>query len=137
MATRSASVLNASPKPPIAEAANSPRTTGATVTVMPDTAYELQVRAVSAEGVGAYSASLDIDVEPLSAPPSALRNLVATPGEQQVTLSWSAPENDGGADIDRYEVQVDTGQWRDAGTDLQEVVSGLTNGRPTSLGSGR
>ena len=48
----------------------------------------------------------------------------------QVTLSWDAPSSDGGSAIVRYEVAIDdSGTWIDAGDDLEETVTGLTNGQ--------
>ena len=48
----------------------------------------------------------------------------------QVTLSWDAPSSDGGSAIVRYEVAIDdSGTWIDAGLDLEETVTGLTNGQ--------
>ena len=50
----------------------------------------------------------------------------------QVTLTWDAPSSDGGSAILRYEVAVDdSGTWIDAGLDLEETVTGLTNGQRT------
>ena len=49
---------------------------------------------------------------------------------EQVTLTWDAPSSDGGSAILRYEVAVDdSGTWIDAGLDLEETVTGLTNGQ--------
>ena len=64
-------------------------------------------------------------------PPGAPQNLSWVPGDEQVTLSWDAPSSDGGAAITRYEYAIDaSGTWIDAGLDLQETVTGLTNGQP-------
>ena len=43
--------------------------------------------------------------------PGAPRNLTATPGDGEVTLTWDPPLSDGGTPIIRYEYQVDEGAW--------------------------
>ena len=63
--------------------------------------------------------------------PGAPQHLSAVAGYEQVTLTWDAPSSDGGSAILRYEVAVDdSGTWIDAGLDLEETVTGLTNGQP-------
>ena len=61
----------------------------------------------------------------------------AEPGYQEVTLSWSAPESDGGSEISRYQYRHRTasgryGSWRNAsyseGQGYQSTVTGLRNG---------
>ena len=61
----------------------------------------------------------------------------AEPGYQEVTLSWSAPESDGGSEISRYQYRQRTasggyGGWRNAsyseGQGYQSTVTGLRNG---------
>ena len=63
-------------------------------------------------------------------PPSAPRNLEAVGGDRQVTLSWEAPEDDGGSAITDYEYRIDgKGDWISTGsTDTTHTVSGLVNG---------
>ena len=62
--------------------------------------------------------------------PGAPQHLSAVAGYEQVTLTWDAPSSDGGSAILRYEVAVDdSGTWIDAGLDLEETVTGLTNGQ--------
>ena len=62
--------------------------------------------------------------------PGAQQHLSGEPGDEQVTLTWDAPASDGGSAILRYEVAVDdSGTWIDAGLDLEETVTGLTNGQ--------
>ena len=61
----------------------------------------------------------------------AVSNLTAASEDGQVTLSWSAPQSDGGAPVIRYEYQVGDGSWvSTGGTDTDFVVGGLTNGTP-------
>ena len=88
--------------------------------------YTFEVRAVNAAGEG--------EVETVTATPvrtpSAPRDLSATPGDRQVTLSWDAPSSDGGSDILRYEYRLGgSGEWTGAGTAQQVTVPGLANGR--------
>ncbi|MGI6425198.1 MAG: fibronectin type III domain-containing protein [Tepidanaerobacteraceae bacterium] len=61
--------------------------------------------------------------------PSAPQNFTATPGDGQVTLSWTAPASDGGAAISHYEVSADDGTtWVTASTSTSHTFTGLTNG---------
>ncbi len=91
--------------------------------------YRFEVRAVTAAGSGP-SVTMTATPEAVVHPPSAPRNLRATPGEGHVTLHWEAPSSDGGSAVGDYEYRVDgAGGWRSAGADLTEVVADLTNGR--------
>ena len=62
--------------------------------------------------------------------PSAPRNLLADGGDGQVTLSWQAPEDDGGLAITDYEYRIDgRGSWISIGsTRTIHTVTGLANG---------
>ena len=62
--------------------------------------------------------------------PSAPRNLVAIGGDEQVTLTWDAPEDDDDDAITDYEYRIDgKGSWISLGsTDTTHTVTGLTNG---------
>ena len=57
-------------------------------------------------------------------------NLLADGGNEQVALSWEAPEDDGGFAITDYEVRINqTGEWISIGsTDTTHTVTGLVNG---------
>ena len=73
--------------------------------------------------------SSEVTASPVTTP-GAPQHLSAVPGYEQVTLTWDAPSSDGGSAILRYEVAVDdSGTWIDAGLDLEETVTGLTNGQ--------
>ena len=62
--------------------------------------------------------------------PEAPRNLLADGGNEQVTLSWEAPEDDGGLAITDYEYRIDRrNPWISIGsTDTTHTVTGLVNG---------
>ena len=65
-------------------------------------------------------------------PPSAPRNLQAVGGDEQVTLSWEAPEEEGGFAITDYEYLISgagLGWISTESTDLTHTVTGLVNGR--------
>ena len=90
-------------------------------------AYTVEARAVNADGPG--------DAADLTTPvvPSRLRNLSATPGSGQATLSWTAPAHNGGASIAGYEHRYRASDggfsaWTGVGAHLTATVSGLTNG---------
>ena len=64
--------------------------------------------------------------------PDAPRNLEALGGDEQVTLSWEAPEDDGGFPITDYEYLISGtgGGWISTGsTETTHTVTELTNGR--------
>ena len=84
---------------------------------------------VSGYGDVTSADSVTVNVDESATVPSAPRNLRAAAGDGQVTLSWEAPESDGGSPIIRYDYQVDTGIWTPTdGTETIHVVTGLTNG---------
>jgi hypothetical protein len=96
--------------------------------------YTFQVRAVNANGEGVASGKLNgmPTVSTLSAP----RGLSAAAGDQQVVLSWSAPQHTGGNTITKYQYSQLTASgnptWRDipdsnANTNSY-TITGLTNG---------
>jgi hypothetical protein len=74
-------------------------------------------------------------VPPPPTAPDAPTSLSGTAGDGQVSLSWTAPSNDGGAAITDYTVQYSTNggsTWttfsRAASTATTATVTGLTNG---------
>ena len=62
--------------------------------------------------------------------PDAPRNLLADGGNEQVALSWDAPEDDGGLAITDYEYRINgRGSWISIGsTRTTHTVTGLANG---------
>ena len=95
--------------------------------------YTFRVRAVNALGNGAVVTLQATPSPPTGGGggggpritvPSAPRNLLAGGGDGQVTLTWEAPEDDGGSAITDYEVRIDgKGRWISIGS------TGTTQGR--------
>ena len=69
------------------------------------TSYNVQLRAVNAIGVGAISAA--VSARP-GLPPQAPTNLVATPGNNQVSIVFQAGSNNGNT-ITNYQYSLDNG----------------------------
>ena len=106
------------------------------------TTYTFQVRAVRSDGEtpatetpGEASNEVTVTLSTTLVPPRAPTNVIATPGNAQVTLSWSAPASAAGAAISRYEYKQETtrggnlGRWTTTGgTGTTYTVAGLTNG---------
>ena len=102
--------------------------------------YTFRVRAVNALGNGAVVALQATPSPPTGGgggggpritAPSAPRNLLAGGGDGRVTLTWEAPEDDGGSAITDYEVRIDgKGRWISIGsTGTTHTVTGLVNGQ--------
>ena len=89
------------------------------------TEYTFEVQASNAAGEGPSATVTATPVAPLEVP-GVPRNLTATAGDKQVTLTWDRP-NTGGA-VASYEYEQDaSGTWMDAGTGTTKMVEGLTN----------
>ena len=87
--------------------------------------YDYQVRAVNSVGAGPGSNTVQATPE---GPPTAPSGLETSVGDGTVTLSWTAPSNNGGQAITSYEYRVDSGSWTSTGsTSLSHEVTGLTN----------
>ena len=118
------------------------RATGVTVgNLVNGLEYVFEVRAVNALGKGPVETAAAIPVlrtgpppppppGPLQTVPDAPRDLLAEATDEQVTLSWQAPENDGGSEITDYQYRIDQrGDWISIGsTDTTHTVAGLVNG---------
>ena len=102
-------------------------TTSHTVTGLTNgTQYTFKVRAVNTHGGGGEAT---VTATPVG-PPEKPSGLTATDSDQQVTLSWTAPSNNGGSAITSYKYSKDNGtNWTSTGaTTTSHTVTGLTNG---------
>ena len=77
-----------------------------------DTTYRFQVRGRNSVGGGA--ASTEVVGTPEAGAPGAPTNLRATAGDGQVSLSWTAPSDNGGEPITGYEYQVNSQSLSDS-----------------------
>ena len=92
----------------------------------PDTAYAIKVRGVNSEGSGTASDTVRGRTAALTDPDPAthLRRVSAT--TTQIVIAWRAPENNGGAELTSYKINVD-GTVTDTGsTDTSATLSGLS-----------
>ena len=90
--------------------------------------YLFEVRAANAVFTGAVATA---SATP-GGVPGAPEGLVAEPADGRVTLTWSAPETNGGLDVVRYELRRSAqgevpGAWADIGLEHDTTVEGLTN----------
>jgi predicted phage tail protein len=96
--------------------------------------YVFRVSAVNAVGTGPASARTGtVTPRSVAAAPTAV---VATPGNAQVGLTWTAPASNGGATITDYVIQLSSDGGRSWTTfsdatsaNRSATVTGLTNGR--------
>ena len=97
------------------------------------TSYDFGVRAVNASGPGPVSDTATATPAP---PPAAPTNLSVTPGDRQVALSWTNPNN---STITKYQYSTDGGTTfgdipgSDAAT-VSYTVGGLNSGDEYTLG---
>ena len=128
-----------------------PPTTSYTITgLMGGTEYTVKVRAFSVETEEVEATGIPLEDlgggggnddgggtgggggggGPRQTVPDAPRNLLVEGGDGQVTLTWDAPEDDGGSAITDYEYRIDgRGRWISIGsTHTTHTVTGLTNG---------
>jgi titin len=94
------------------------------------TSYAFRVLAVNGGGAGSASAP---DVAVPFATASAVRNLVVTTADSQVTASWTAPSSNGGSAISGYRVAYSTDNGATFSADTlvtgtTAVIVGLING---------
>lgn len=92
--------------------------------------HTVRVRAVNAAGAGAASANATATV---GGPPTAPQHVLATPGSGSVTVTWTAPADNGGSAITSYTVERLVGastSWSTVytGTALTYTDGALTNG---------
>jgi titin len=95
------------------------------------TTYEIEVKAVNAVGSGPYSSSVQGVTFGLPGIPTGLTGFH---GDQQVSLTWTAPTNTGLTSLTGYVVEHSTsssGLWTPNSTSSTSyIVTGLTNGTP-------
>ena len=93
------------------------------------TRYPVQVRALTQAGSGTPTAS--VDVTPATVPGTP-RAVTATVTDSGVRVTWTAPENDGGAVINRYTVTASPGGVHCTTSEaLTCLVTGLAAGHYT------
>ena len=93
------------------------------------TTYQVKLRAVNAAGAGAPSAAVGVTPRTIPGAPTAL---VATAGNGQASVAFTAPANTGGAPITNYEFSTNNGSsWtprNPASVTSPVVITGLANG---------
>jgi hypothetical protein len=65
--------------------------------------------------------------------PSAPIFVSCLEGNQQLTLTWEEPSSLGGLSLDHYKVRTNTNTWIDAGLNLSNIITGLTNGQAYNI----
>ena len=88
-----------------------------------NTEYDVKVRAVNSAGNG--TASSTVTKTTATTTPSAPQSLTFSTTQTTITAEWTAPTDNGGATISRYDVRIDGGSWIDAGLDLEHVFGSL------------
>jgi alpha-tubulin suppressor-like RCC1 family protein/Tol biopolymer transport system component len=103
--------------------------TGTVTGLTNGTTYTFTVVATNVAGNGPASAPSG-PVTPHAVVPGAPTNVVATPGNQQATVTWTAPSSDGGSQISSYTVTSSVGGFSVTvnGNVTTATVTGLTNG---------
>ena len=96
----------------------------------------VKVRVTFTDGVGNEETLTSAPTGPVfrDGPPGAPRNLTATPGNKEVTLSWDPPADNGNAPATRYRIE-----WRIDGKDYKKGhwgPSGETTYTKTDLANG-
>ena len=81
--------------------------TSATFTSVPGTAYCLRVRAINAKGNSGWAQAGPVGVTELTEPGDPRSVAGASRARGELTVTWSAPTDDGGSPITSYTVEID------------------------------
>ncbi len=106
--------------------------TGTSVTITGLTngqTYGFTVAAHNSIGISTQSTGVTATPNPTPTVPGGPIGLTATPYDSQVSLSWTAPNSDGGAVIDYYLVFVNGVARSDHYTVVSATINGLNNGQ--------
>ena len=109
--------------------------TGTSVTITGLTngqTYSFKIAANNSVGTGPQTTSISAKPVPPSTVPKSPTGLIVTPGNTQVSISWTAPISNGGATIDYYIVYQD-GIDVSHPTATTKTITGLTNGQSYSF----
>jgi uncharacterized protein (TIGR02145 family) len=90
------------------------------------TSYTFTVVATNAAG-NSVASSASVAVTPIG-PPGAPTSLVATPGDMEASVAFTAPSSNGGSAITGYTVTSSPGGFTATGASSPLVVTGLPNG---------
>jgi 5-hydroxyisourate hydrolase-like protein (transthyretin family) len=99
--------------------------------------YYFRVAAINVNGTGGYSDFSDNYAYPQPGAPGKPTGVGGNPSNAQVTVSWTAPVDNGGSPIQGYDVQYSSNSgasWTSASatfhssTATQQTVTGLTDG---------
>ena len=116
-----------------ARSVDAPETSTTITGLTNGSAYDVEVSGENAQGV---SAAATAQGTPNPVPPSAPQNPAAAPGNAQLQVTWSAPDDNGGAAVANYrlrwklasESNFAAGDTTTVGAVTSATISGLTNG---------
>jgi titin len=98
-------------------------------------AHAIALKTQTSVGLSAASDSLTFTPVSGASPPDAPINVVLTPGDKQLSVSFT-PGSDNGAAITNYAYQIDGGSWRalsPASTSTSFAITGLENGESYTI----